>query len=336
VQTVALLSTLAATAAAHGRVQGIVADGVWYEGYNPSFQYADPAPVVIGWSDPEDLSNGYIPPSNYSGPDIICHLGATPGGTAATVKAGGTVELQWTAWPSSHQGPVLNYLAKAGDSSTSFDWSGVDKTSLEFVKIDAAGLIDDSTVPGTWASDQLIVNNNSWTLEIPSSIAPGMYVLRHEIIALHSAEESDGAQNYPQCINLEVTGSGTATPSGTLGEKLYTNTAAPGIMVNIYSSLSTYEIPGPTLWSGATATLAQSSVAITGAASVETGSSTAWGASTTASTPTTSQASSAAAATSTAAQSTSTAAASTNNDYASTSTATDIEVATAQVTEAVT
>lgn len=87
-------------------------------------------------------------------------------------------------------------------------------------------------------------------MNIPSDIASGNYVLRHEIIALHSAGESDGAQNYPQCFNLMVTGTGTATPSGTLGEALYSETDA-GILVNIYTSLSTYEIPGPTLYSGA-------------------------------------------------------------------------------------
>jgi hypothetical protein len=127
----------------------------------------------------------------------------------------------------------------------------VDKTTLEFFKIDGVGLVDDTTVPGSWASDTLIANNNSWTVTIPLDIAPGNYVLRHEIIALHSAYSVDGAQNYPQCVNLEVTGSGTATPSGVLGTALYTETD-PGIDINIYQSLSTYIVPGPTLYSGET------------------------------------------------------------------------------------
>jgi hypothetical protein len=95
----------------------------------------------------------------------------------------------------------------------------------------------------------LIANNNSWSVTIPTDIAPGNYVLRHEIIALHSAGESNGAQNYPQCVNLEISGTGTATPSGTLGTALYSE-ADPGILFDIYASLSTYDIPGPTLYSG--------------------------------------------------------------------------------------
>jgi hypothetical protein len=31
----------------------------------------------------------------------------------------------------------------------------------------------------------------------------------------------DGVQNYPQCLNSNVTGSGTATPAGTLSMELY-------------------------------------------------------------------------------------------------------------------
>jgi cellulase len=55
---------------------------------------------------PEDLNNGFIAPDAYANPDIIYHLNATNAQASATVKAGGTVELQWTAWPSSHHGPV--------------------------------------------------------------------------------------------------------------------------------------------------------------------------------------------------------------------------------------
>lgn len=263
-QTAALVGAFAATAYAHGHVTGIVADGTYHLGYDPSFQYQQTPPKVVGWSDPKDLSNGFIAPSAYNTPDIICHLEATPGQAVAKVAAGGKVDLQWTAWPESHHGPVLDYLAKCAND----DCTKVEKASLEFFKIGQSGLIDDSAVPGTWASDKLIANNNTWTANIPKDIAPGQYVLRHEIIALHSAGQADGAQNYPQCVNIEVTGSGTATPSGVVGTKLYTSDA-PGIVVNIYQSLS-YQIPGPTLYAGAASgaqpTAAASSAAASSAA----------------------------------------------------------------------
>ena len=148
---------------------------------------------------------------NYGSSDIICHENATNAKGHAAVAAGEKINIQWTTWPSSHHGPVISYLADCGDSCET-----VDKTTLEFFKIDGVGLVDDTDVPGTWGDDQLIANNNSWLVEIPPTLKAGYYVLRHEIIALHSAEEEDGAQNYPQCFNLQVTGSGTAHPSGVL------------------------------------------------------------------------------------------------------------------------
>ncbi|KAL6230994.1 glycosyl hydrolase family 61-domain-containing protein [Aspergillus navahoensis] len=249
---------------AHGYVQNIVVNGVYYSGWEiNTYPYMTDPPVVAAWQIPN--SNGPVDVSNgYTTEDIICNLNATNAAGYVEVAAGDKINLQWSAWPDTHHGPVISYLADCGDDCTT-----VDKTSLEFFKIDAVGLVDDSSVPGTWGDDELIKNNNSWMVEIPSSIAPGNYVLRHEIIALHSAGTEGGAQNYPQCFNLKVTGSGTDSPAGTLGTELYI-LDDPGILVNIYSSLSTYVIPGPTLYSGATS-IAQATSAITATGSATSG-----------------------------------------------------------------
>lgn len=158
-------------------VSGVLIDTILmiiysYEGYNPSFQYITPAPVVVGWSIPTDLDNGFVPPSSFDNSDVICHKVATPGQTHAPVKAGGTVQLQWTPWPVTHKGPVIDYLANCNGPCET-----VDKTTLEWFKIDQGGLISGSN-PGTWATDTLIANNNSWTVTIPSTIKAGNYVLR--------------------------------------------------------------------------------------------------------------------------------------------------------------
>ena len=228
---------------AHGHVTGVVADGQWYSGYIPSFVFQNPPPIVAGWTTKDVLDNGFV--NSYDSPDIICHKGATPGGAYIKVAAGSSVELQWTQWPESHHGPVMDFLAACGEDCTT-----VDKTKLLFNKIDEGGLIDGSNPPGKWASDDLIANNNSWTVTIPSNIAPGKYVLRHDTIALHGAYDIGGSQAYPQCFNLEISGSGSNTLStGTKGTALY-NAADPGIHISIYQKLSSYVIPGPPLIDG--------------------------------------------------------------------------------------
>ncbi|KAH6651553.1 Thermoascus Gh61 isozyme A, partial [Truncatella angustata] len=226
---------------AHGYVSSIIVDGTTYSGYPASSApYENPAVDRIAWAETA-TDNGFVAPDAYATSDIICHRGSSNAALTATVPAGGSISMLWSTWPESHKGPVINYLASCGD-----DCSTVDKTTLEFFKFTESGLVSGTGSTGTWASDELIANNFTQTFTIPESLKPGNYVLRHEIIALHSAEQSDGAQNYPQCINIEVTGSGSDLPTGTLGEALYTESDA-GILVNIYNGLSTYEIPGPAL-----------------------------------------------------------------------------------------
>jgi hypothetical protein len=48
---------------------------------------------------------------------------------------------------------------------------------------------------------------------IPSDVAPGQYLLRHEIIALHLADQMGGAEFYSSCTQLNIGGSGTGVPS---------------------------------------------------------------------------------------------------------------------------
>lgn len=79
----------------------------------------------------------------------------------------------------------------------------------------------------------MISNNNTWGVKIPSSIKAGNYVLRHETIALHQAQGVGGAQLYPQCVNLMITGGGSDAPDGVLGTELYKSND-PGIQFNIY------------------------------------------------------------------------------------------------------
>lgn len=250
----------AVSVSAHGYVAGINAAGVWYEGYDPTtFPFKSDPPTVVGWTAGK-TNMGPVTPAAYDSEDIICHVNAKPAGGYASVKAGDEIEAYWTDWPDSHKGPITHMLANChGDCTT------VSKTDLKFFKIAAVGLVNDDEQPGKWATDTLIANNNSWVIKIPEDLAEGNYVWRQEIIALHSAENVGGAQNYPQCINLAVTGTGSLAPTGTLGEALYRESDA-GILIDIYTTLTSYDIPGPTQIPAGT-NLVQSHLAVKSAAS---------------------------------------------------------------------
>ena len=75
---------------------------------------------------------------------------------------------------------------------------------VEFFKVDENGYDPKTEV---WGTDQLIKENSTRTVTIPSDIKPGMYVVRHEIIGLHFAwhenkeKKTSGAQLYPTCMS---------------------------------------------------------------------------------------------------------------------------------------
>ncbi|KEY68162.1 hypothetical protein S7711_07253 [Stachybotrys chartarum IBT 7711] len=243
-QSATMLGLMAGLAAAHGTVPSFSTDGEEHGGFLLDYYYMElngqTPPATAGWY-AENLDNGFVAPSEYGTDTIACHKNARPATSSASVAAGGTVDFQWSAWPESHIGPVLTYVAKCDG-----DCAEADKATLKWVKIDEAG-IDLATQK--WAATQLIEDGNVWTTTVPATLAPGNYVFRHEIIAMHGAGSADGAQNYPQCFNIEITGSGTENPEGVVASELYT-ADHPGILFNPYGTLSSYEIPGPALYTG--------------------------------------------------------------------------------------
>ncbi|KAI0525615.1 glycoside hydrolase [Xylaria bambusicola] len=240
--TVAAFSLpLVQLASAHGHVAGITVNGgTWIQGTDPNWYYQPEgsAPTTPGWR-ALNQDNGFVAPDAYTSSDIACHKSATPGQTYIEANSGDTLTLYWNTWPDSHKGPIINYLAQCSGECTS-----ATAGSLSFTKISEAAYLSGSN-PGDWVTDTMIAQNFTSDVEIPAGLAPGNYVLRHEIIALHSAGNQNGAQNYPQCINIKVGGSGSNTlPTGTAATSLYTP-MDPGILFSLYGSFDSYPIPGP-------------------------------------------------------------------------------------------
>jgi cellulase len=205
----ALISSLSYHVAAHGRVKSVTIGGQIYEGSE------------FIWPD-SDRSIGFILPTAYHDANIICHKNASPASKAVPVIAGDIIALSWPDWPMTdpHPGVFLNYLAAGGTNNP----TSIEKTKLKFFKISQFGYDpsvdingpDKGLATGSFKKAGLVSR-----VHITSSLKSGIYVLRHEIIALHEAERPNGAQNYPQCITLQVNNGGTATPEGILGTELY-------------------------------------------------------------------------------------------------------------------
>ncbi|KAL0956357.1 hypothetical protein HGRIS_002507 [Hohenbuehelia grisea] len=217
------------TVYSHGFVHNVVANGETFPGW---FPFDDPTKVPV----PDKVvrkvkSDGPVPGND---PDIACGIGGQTGTKViADADAGSQVAFQWAYWPGDHLGPVSTYMTSCNGDCTTFDVTGA-----RWFKIDAAGYDN-----GQWASAKLIADGSSWTSTIPAGLAPGQYLLRHEIIALHSIGQP---QYYPSCAQVRVGGAGTGVPSDASFVSfpgLYDNVTFP----DIYTDFGSFTIPGPPL-----------------------------------------------------------------------------------------
>ncbi|KAJ2931220.1 hypothetical protein H1R20_g5796, partial [Candolleomyces eurysporus] len=106
--------------------------------------------------------------------DLACHHGGDAGTTAiAEAPAGSKITFNWAYWPGDHQGPVSTYMASCGGDCSSFS-----ANDAQWFKIDASGY---SSEDRQWAAAKLITAGSSWTSTIPQNLAPGEYLVRHEM-----------------------------------------------------------------------------------------------------------------------------------------------------------
>lgn len=73
---------------------------------------------------------------------------------------------------------------------------------------------------------------------IPSCLKAGYYLVRHETIALHASWEYPGAQFYPHCHQLKVSGSGSTVPSSLVSFPGAYKASDPGITYDAYKGKS--------------------------------------------------------------------------------------------------
>ena len=94
---------------------------------------------------------------------------------------------------------------------------------------------------GSYATDDLIAAGASWTTIIPLNIAPGEYLLRIELLALHSI---GAPQFYPSCSQIRVSGTGNGAPRD--GEAIPIQDLYKGYSFpNIWKPGSVFKIAGP-------------------------------------------------------------------------------------------
>ncbi|KAF2121942.1 glycoside hydrolase family 61 protein-like protein [Lophiotrema nucula] len=193
---------------------------------------------------------------NVNDANIACNSGfSSPvSSKVLDVKAGDKIGVKWghviggaqfandadNPIAKSHKGPTLFYLAKV-DNAASAQGAG-----QKWFKV-----AEDGLQGTTWGVDRMIAAGGWVDFTLPSCVAPGQYLLRAEIIALHSASKQGMAQFYMGCAQINVVSGGSNTGSNTVSFPGAYSASDPGILVSIYDAKGqptgngNYKIPGP-------------------------------------------------------------------------------------------
>ncbi|EIW75818.1 glycoside hydrolase family 61 protein [Coniophora puteana RWD-64-598 SS2] len=227
------------TVAAHGYVSQVTIDGTVYKGNVPGKDAAASAIRQISTIDPV---------KGASNPYLNCGQDAQLASQAANANPGSNILVQWVGgatggnnWPH-NVGPIMAYLAKCDGECSSYNSS-----NAEWFKISELGLKPGNT---TWYQADIMAGEPA-NVTLPSNLASGQYLLRHELISLQLAVSEGGAEFYPSCTQLNVGGSQSGTVSSSDEVKFpggYSD-SDPGIYVpGVYNTpLDNYVFPGPVI-----------------------------------------------------------------------------------------
>ena len=185
-----------------------------------------------------------MPPSNspvtdVKSDDMACNVDGSkvPSGVETVAAAeGDSIKVQWDN--SGHPGPITHFLYGPVDDASQSTGIGAG-----WFKIDEQDQVD-----GKWASEIMQANNMTHEFKLPTGLASAEYLLRSEMLALHSSQTVDGAQFYIGCAQLKITGTGSKGACGpTISLPGAYNAEDDNIYIpNFYNGFdaSTYTAPG--------------------------------------------------------------------------------------------
>lgn len=281
----ALLTAFSPLVNAHGQVRSVSADGVTNDGPNIYYDGDSKNSKTAVRKMFKSSGQAFALPKDFRNPSVMSCENAGPAPKTLSVKAGSSVKINWegatgellgvdglTAYnPWVHaMGPINDYLASCEGECNKFD-----ATDADWVKIAAATIDKGQSIggqlrqkmiakpekyfptagSGLWAMARMVQDSSSWTVNIPSALKAGQYILRSEMSAVHNPKNSDpssGPQVYIACIQLDVTGSGnTPLPQGVKSSSIMDPNGAFA-NYNVYGdNLFNFQNPGPAVWNGA-------------------------------------------------------------------------------------
>lgn len=250
------MTCLVAQVCAHGGLGNYTVGETWYRGYDP---YTDPAEqdgqpwtVQRKWATIDPIFE-------VTSPYLSCNDPGTSPVSYIPINTGENITAVYWYWLHPY-GPMTAWLARCTDPTgkTDIDCTEVkDTATLRWFKIWEASMVDGTLEGGMWYQkwfQRWDGEPGLWPVQIPESLKPGKYIIRHEILSIHVSKRP---QLYPECAHLEISGTGSAMPEG---EEWYLKFPGgyaeddPQIFIDIYdpkyAETTNYTVHGGPVWTG--------------------------------------------------------------------------------------
>ncbi|PVG02075.1 hypothetical protein CPB86DRAFT_698216 [Serendipita vermifera] len=235
------LATCAPLVAAHGSIAGVFIDGVYWPGPNPNGDSGEYAIRAI---------NDINPVKGTDNPDMNCGHNAQKAALVAPANPGSEMAFTWKngeGGPWVHNtGAVMTYMASCGSAGC----ANFDSANAQFFKIGELGRKPEG---GYYMADLTGEANRTLSVTLPKNLPGGEYLVRHELIAMQLGMSPGGAEFYPACVQIKLSGPEVSSAELPSGNDVVTfpggySDTDPGILdPHVYDPGFPYTFPGPKL-----------------------------------------------------------------------------------------
>ncbi|KAL8943039.1 MAG: hypothetical protein Q9216_001327 [Gyalolechia sp. 2 TL-2023] len=185
--------------------------------------------------------------------DMACGVNGNKGvARICPANSGSQLTFNFRDWPDgsqpgsldkSHMGPCSIYMKKVDNAAADNNAAGPGWFKIFEEDYDNSS--------GKWCTEKIMANNGKLSVNLPTDMAGGYYLVRPELLALHEADKSPpDPQFYVGCAQIFLQSSGSSVPKDTVSIPGHVSMQDKAMTFNIWTAKGQISFPqfGPSTY----------------------------------------------------------------------------------------